>query len=40
MDNMETFQQESILGMMESRQEKWIKRMQEKCIYVQDDQDY
>ena len=39
MDKMETLQQERILGMVKSRQEKSKKRMQEKCIYVQDDQD-
>ena len=38
-DNMKTLQQESILGMVKSRQEKWKNRMQEKCIYVQDNQD-
>ena len=38
-DNMKTLQQESTLGMVESRQEKWKSRMQEKCIYVQDNQD-
>ena len=38
-DNMKTLQQESILGMVKSRQEKWKNRMQEECIYVQDNQD-
>ena len=32
-DNMETLQQESTLGMVKSRQEEWMNRMQEKCMY-------
>ena len=36
-DNMETLQQESTLGMVKSRQEEWKNRMQEK--YVQGNQD-
>ena len=32
-DNMDTLQQESTLGMVKSRQEEWKNRMQEKCMY-------
>ena len=32
-DNMEMLKQESTLGMVKSRQEKWKNRMQEKCMY-------